>query len=94
MERLCIIVWILQPWRCIDGSLRFINLGQTKWDISEGLDVKCTGLPLVLSHSMALVQSNLLSVQMGCEVCDFLLNVVLKPSHEFRTVNHRTGFSD
>lgn len=36
-------VWILELWRHIDGFMRCIHLGWTKYDIIDGLGVKYTG---------------------------------------------------
>lgn len=36
-------VWILEVWRHIDGFMRCIHLGWTKYDIVDGLGVKYTG---------------------------------------------------
>lgn len=38
----CDSVWILELWCHIDDVLRGFDLGSTKYDVTEGLGVKCT----------------------------------------------------
>lgn len=35
-------LWILKPWRHIEDIMSCINLVWTKYDDTDGLDVKCT----------------------------------------------------
>lgn len=37
----CDSLWILEPWCHIEGNVRCINLGWTKYDVTGGLGVKC-----------------------------------------------------